>query len=221
MATARLMVTVLLPTPPLPEDTAMMWPTPGIGAAPGWVAESTVRSLRARIVGAAPGTHAASAEGTGVEIAMIVEEAEPIGGFVGVSISEPLLQGGILVSVITYMFLLQPWLALLGLAFFLPQTLVVPVLQAAINRRAQARILVKREASGSIADGSFESSPVTLHAAIQRIFALNMGIYWFKYSMNLFMNLMHHFSVAAALCIGGWMVLEDRIEVGTVVAIGR
>ena len=51
------------------------------------------------------------------------------------------------------------------------------------------------------------------------MFALNMGIYKLKYSMNLVMNLMHHFAVAVALCVGGWMALEGRIEVGTVVAI--
>ena len=80
---------------------------------------------------------------------MILEEAEPIGGFIGISISEPLLQGGILASVIGYMFMLEPQLALLGLAFFLPQTVFVPLLQRAINRRAQARILTKRGISGS------------------------------------------------------------------------
>jgi ABC-type multidrug transport system fused ATPase/permease subunit len=185
----------------------------------GWVAESTVRRLRAQVLGVTPGPRAASPEGTGVEIAMILEEAEPIGGFAGISISEPLLQGGILVSVIGYMFVLQPWLALLGLAFFLPQTVFVPLLQTAINRRARARILAKRDVSGTIAEGAPDTAPQTLGAAIQRIFALNMGIYRFKYSMNLLMNLMHHFSVAVALCVGGWMALDGRIEVGTVVAI--
>jgi hypothetical protein len=85
---------------------------------------------------------------------MVLEEAEPIGGFTGISVSEPLLQGGILASVVGYMFVLQPWLALLGLAFFLPQTVFVPLLQRAINRRARDRILIKRDVSGAIADRS-------------------------------------------------------------------
>src|SRR6185312_15242239 len=106
-----------------------------------------------------------------------------------------------------------------GLAFFLPQTVFVPLLQSAINRRARARILAKRDVSGSIAEGPADITPRSLGAAIQRIFALNMGIYRFKYSMNLLMNLMLHFSVAVALCVGGWMALDGRIEVGTVVAI--
>jgi ABC-type bacteriocin/lantibiotic exporter with double-glycine peptidase domain len=95
----------------------------------------------------------------------------------------------------------------------------VPLLQSAINRRARARILVKRGVSGALADGGLEHAPASLGGPIQRIFALNMGIYRFKYVMNLLMNLMHHFSVAVALCVGGWMALEGRIEVGTVVAI--
>ena len=67
------------------------------------------------------------------------------GGFTGISVSEPLLQGGILVSVVGYMFVLQPWFALLGLAFFLSQTVFVPLLQSAINRRAQASSMTRGE----------------------------------------------------------------------------
>ena len=184
----------------------------------GWVAENTVRRLRSAVCSVAPGSHADSVEGTGMEIAMIIEEVEPIGGFTGVSVSQPLLAVGILTSVIGYMFVLQPWLALLGLAFFVPQTVVLPLLQAAINRRARDRIVVKRDVSGAMAE-SHTAAPRSLIAAIERIFRLNMSIYWFKYAMYLFLNLMHHLSVAAALCVGGWMALEGRIEVGTVVAI--
>jgi ABC-type bacteriocin/lantibiotic exporter with double-glycine peptidase domain len=187
-----------------------------------WVAESTVRALRntvyegeVRAALASPSTL-----DTGVEIAMILEEAEPIGGFVGISVSEPLMQGGILVSVIGYMFFLQPHLALLGIAFFIPQMVFVPLLQHAINLRARDRILIKREISGALAengDGAEHAPSQT--GAIGLVFALNMGIYWRKYSMNLLMNLMHHMAVAVALCVGGWLALEGQVEVGTVVAM--
>lgn len=184
----------------------------------GWVAESTVRRLRDTVQSAAIGAHADTAESAGIEIAMILEEAEPIGGFTGISLSEPLLQAGILVSVVSYMVVLQPWLALIGLAFFLPQTIFVPWLQRAINRRARERILVKRGVSGAIAGGHRQPQEAR-RGPIQRIFALNMGIYRRKFFMNLLMNLMHHLSVAVALCVGGWMVLEGHIELGTVVAV--
>lgn len=187
----------------------------------GWVAESTVRRLRngVRGIGVAADLSSGSHADTGVEVAMILEEAEPIGGFTGISLSEPLLQGGILASVIGYMFYLEPVLALLGLAFFVPQMVFVPLLQLAINRRAEARILTKREISGTIVEGAFPQGHRLEDAPIQRVFELNMGIYKLKYSMNLLMNLMHHLAVAVALCIGGWLAIEGRIEVGTVVAI--
>jgi len=194
----------------------------GLNVYRAWVAESSVRALR-NIVDESEVRTALSTPSTldtGVEIAMILEEAEPIGGFVGISVSEPLLQGGILASVIGYMFFLQPHLALLGVAFFIPQMVFVPLLQHAINIRARARILIKREISGALADNGHGADHAPSQTdAIGRVFALNMGIYWRKYSMNLLMNLMHHMSVAVALCVGGWLALEGRIEVGTVVAI--
>lgn len=186
----------------------------------GWVAESSVRALRRAVFDSEAGTVASpSALDAGVEIAMVLEEAEPIGGFTGLAVSEPLLQGGILVSVVGYMFLLQPYLALLGIAFLVPQIVFVPILQQAINRRAQARILVKRQLSGEIADNHAGSGEHAETQWIQQIFKYNMGIYWLKYVMNLLMNMMHHLAVAIALCVGGWFVLQGRIEIGTVVAV--
>ena len=194
----------------------------------GWVAEDSVRRLRS-LVGEYAGRAARdiSGEQAGVEISMVLEEAEPIGGFTGVSLSEPLLQGGVLASVILYMFYLDWRLALLGLAFFVPQVVFVPVLQRAINRRAQSRILVKRGISGGLVsrvagwrgvpDGRIEWG--WTHDPIGRVFTLNMGIYKLKFTMNLLMNMMHHLAVASALCFGGWQVLQGKIEVGTVVAV--
>jgi ABC-type bacteriocin/lantibiotic exporter with double-glycine peptidase domain len=186
----------------------------------GWVAESTVRTLRTTAGGTAEAAGRADAMDTGVEVAVILEEVEPIGGFTGVSVSEPLLQSGILVSVISYMLYLDVTLTLVALAFFLPQLVFVPLLQRAINRRAQSRILTKRGLSGDIVrtaasgdDWHWSREP------IGRVFTLNMGIYKLKYSMNLLMNLMHHSAVAVALGLGGWFALEGRVEVGTVLAI--
>lgn len=187
----------------------------------GWVAEASVRTLRTTAGDTAEAANHVTAADTGVEIAVILEEVEPIGGFTGISVSEPLLQGGILVSVLGYMLYLDLGLTLLVLAFFLPQLMFVPLFQAAINRRAQSRILTKRGLSGEIvrAAGGSNHKWEWATALIARVFALNMGIYKLKYTMNLLMNVMHHSAVAVALGVGGWLALEGRIEVGTVVAI--
>lgn len=187
----------------------------------GWVAEASVRALRATASNCARTAGPATADDTGVEIAVMLEEVEPIGGFIGLSLSEPLLQGGILVSVVSYMLYIDAQLTLLVLSFFLPQLVFVPLMQSAINRRAQARIVTKRGLSGDIVKTAIASRHGwdRMQEPIARVFVLNMGIYKLKFTMNLLMNVMHHSAVAVALGVGGWLALQGRIEVGTVVAI--
>lgn len=187
----------------------------------GWVAEASIRTLRTKAAGCTLTTAPATADDTGVEIAVMLEEVEPIGGFTGISVSEPLLQGGILASVVGYMLYLDAGLTLLVLTFFLPQLVFVPLMQSAINRRAQARIVTKRGLSGDIVRTAIASRQGwdRMEEPIGRVFILNMGIYKLKFTMNLLMNVMHHSAVAVALGVGGWLALEGRIEVGTVVAI--
>jgi ABC-type multidrug transport system fused ATPase/permease subunit len=193
-----------------------------------WVSEDAVRSLRKTLREAGqsePAHRDAMREGnseakadenseTGVHAAMVVAEAEPIGGFVGMAISEPLLQIGILLSVIGYMTFLEPWALVLSLGFLLPQMLFVPPLQRAINRRASDRIKVMRQVGGDIVETGLPGD-----ASIERVFELNMGIYRIKFSMNLAMNFMYYVAIAVALGVGGLFAVQHRIQVGTVVAV--
>jgi ABC-type multidrug transport system fused ATPase/permease subunit len=176
-----------------------------------WVSEDAVRGLRRTLEDV---QEEAGPDATGTHTAMVVAEAEPIGGFVGMAISEPLLQAGILVSVMGYMAYLEPWTLGLSAALLIPQALFVPPMQRAINRRAEKRIKVLRRVGGDIVE-----SGAPQDARIERVFELNMGIYKLKYSMNLLMNFMHYLATAVALGVGGWFAIEHRIDVGTVVAV--
>jgi len=200
----------------------------GLNIYRGWVSEKSARDLRrhvieySRVARVAPG-----AEARGIGAAMIVAEVEPIGGFVGNSLSEPLLQGGILLSVLAYILHLDRWMAAAALALFLPQLIFVPLMQRAINRRANARVWVLRQLGISTVE-SRTASPEqdqTDGKRIDRVLQLNMGIFRLKFSMNFLMNFCSHLQVVAALLIGGWMVHTDQLQVGGVVAfisaIGR
>lgn len=201
----------------------------GLNIYRSWVGESSTRDLRRRthaLCGTATASHTSSEE-SGVQVSMVVAEVEPIGGFVGAAISEPLLQLGILVTVIGYVAFLEPWMGLATLAIFLPHTVVVPLMQRVINRRTGRRVQALREISvGIVAAGTQETGPDRRgEALIQQVFELNMGIFKLKFSMNFIMNLTHHLQIAGALLLGGWLVISGRTEVGTVVAfissIGR
>jgi len=191
----------------------------GLNVYRGWVGERAVRDLRRRIhsVIEAPAASSPAVEAQGIAVAMIVAEVEPIGGFVGSSVSEPLLQGGILISVFAYLIHLDPWMALGAFALFVPQFFFVPLMQAAVKWRAGARIRVLRQLGIGVIDqnnGHFRAD----EQRIERAFALDMGIFRLKFTMNFLMNLCSHLQIVSALLIGGWWVFTDRLEVGGVVA---
>jgi ABC-type bacteriocin/lantibiotic exporter with double-glycine peptidase domain len=195
----------------------------------GWVGERATRDLRRRVHVLVSSHSAASStpEAEGVQASMIVAEVESIGGFVGGSVSEPLLQGGILCSVLAYMIHVDLWMAGTALALFVPQLIFVPLMQGAMNRRTRARVQVIRLLSVSVVQGtsSDDARDQTDDERIQQVFELNMGILRFKFSMNFLMNLSTQLQIVGVLLVGGLAVYADRIEIGGVVAfisgIGR
>jgi ABC-type multidrug transport system fused ATPase/permease subunit len=194
----------------------------GLNVYRSWIGENSKRDLRRHIIAYLRIARAISPgpEARGVGTAMIVAEVEPIGAFVGGSLSEPLLQAGILLSVLAYIMHLDRWMAAAALAIFVPQLVFVPLMQGAINRRAGARVWVLRQLGISTVGTRVASAEHDRSDAkrIDRIVQLNMGIFKLKFSMNFLMNFCSHLQIVAALLIGGWMVHTDRLQVGGVVA---
>ncbi|MBV8651064.1 MAG: ABC transporter ATP-binding protein [Alphaproteobacteria bacterium] len=195
----------------------------------GWIGERAGRDLRQRVSGLLNSVEGSPhvMETSGIGVSMVVSEVEPIGGFIGESLSEPLLQGGILLSVIAYMIHLETWMAAAALAFFLPQLVLVPLLQGSINRRNASRVWILRKLSVNLVtqDDTPEGAGSSSDPGIERLFEVDMGIFKLKFTMNFLMNLCNHLQVITALLVGGWYVLTDQLEIGGVVAfisaIGR
>src|SRR5216683_5507075 len=168
-----------------------------------WVGERATRDLRRRVHALVDSTAAASStlEAEGVQASMIVAEVEGVGGFVGGSVSEPLLQGGILVSVLAYMIHVDFWMAATAFLLFVPQLVFVPLMQGAMNRRTRARVQIIRQLSVSVVEGisGNDARDRADEERIQHVFELNMGIYKFKFSMNFLMNLSTQLQIIGAL----------------------
>ena len=182
-----------------------------------WVSETAVLDLRGFIsrVGQARGDASCS----GTEISMLLAESEAVGGFVGEAVAEPALQLGTLLSVMGYLVYIQPLMALIMLGVIVPQLVFVPLMQMAINRRVQGRIITLRETSGSvIGEGTPEEIRSLQSGQFETVFGLNMGVFELKFSMNFLMNFMHQLSVATILGVGGWLVVLGRTDTGTLVA---
>jgi ABC-type bacteriocin/lantibiotic exporter with double-glycine peptidase domain len=187
----------------------------------GSVSEDANQRLRMRIDPSGGSTENGCGE-KGVKVSIVVSEVEAVGGFVGASFCDPLLNAGILISVFGYMLVVQPWMALVAIVIFLPQLLFIPFLQNAINVRTKRRIEKLRGISVDIvneaADGGHERAKRTFRRRIKDVYRLNMEIYVRKYVMNFLMNLLYTLGVIGILGVGGWLLLEGRTEVGTIVA---
>jgi len=184
-----------------------------------WVGENAKRDLRRRInSNALSGGNGAEASGTAV--AIVVAEVEPVGNFIGASVSEALLQSGVLVTVVSYIVHIDTWMGVGAAALFVPQMVFVPLMQHAMNRRTRARVwLLRHIGAGLIAvdrqPGSLEQENT---ARIDRVFRINMHIFELKFTMNFLMNLCAHAQIIMALLLGGWRVLQGDLEIGGVVA---
>jgi ABC-type multidrug transport system fused ATPase/permease subunit len=157
----------------------------------------------------------------GVKISIVVSEVEAVGGFVGCSFCDPLLNAGILLSVFGYMLFMQPWMALVALLIFCPQLLFIPFLQRAINLRTKRRIEKLRAISVDIvnegADGE-EHTKKSFMRRIRDVYRLNMQIFRRKFGMISLMNLLYTLGVIGILAVGAWLLLQGRTDVGTIVA---
>ena len=189
----------------------------------GSVSETAVKRLRLEPnlerVARADGKQPSGEEG--VAISIIVSEVEAVGGFVGTSFSEPILNGGILLSVFGYMLFVEPWMALVALALFIPQVIFIPVLQESINRRTEKRIKTVRAMTVDIVDkenGEAGAKQKTYRRRVGDVYRLNMQIFRRKYAMTFLMNLVHHLGIIGILFVGGWLLMRGETEVGTVVA---
>jgi ABC-type multidrug transport system fused ATPase/permease subunit len=185
----------------------------------GWIGEVAIRWLRMAVL-EVRGRHleGQTTLAEGVEMSIMLAEAEPVGGFVGTSISEPILQAGILLTVGSYMIYLQPLLALAVAVVFVPQAILVPILQGLINQRVKTKITVMRHLSEEMVDHQSPKASQHQAARVQRLFSTNMSIYRLKYSLNFLMNLMFQFGYAGIFALGGYYVVTGKTEIGTVVA---
>jgi len=163
----------------------------------------------------------AKAEQGGV-VSMTSSEVEEVAGFVGDSISFPLLQAGTALGTLGYLFWVQPEIAAFALALFIPQIVIVPLGQRRINRWAAIHARLLRKLGGVIV--SSDKSALSLKHLERRFAKLSRGarttrvlIYRVKFFLTFLGNFIEALGPLIVLSVGGWLVLNGKAEVGTLV----
>ncbi len=159
----------------------------------------------------------------GAVVSMLSSEVEKLGGFAGSAISGPLLQIGTLVTVLGYMFWIEPLVAAIALVLYSPQFVIVPIFQARMNRLAGQKALKVRELGNFIVDNAEDdllskAPPEGFTSLTDRILVIRTKFLMTKNIMKTINNLLIALGPFGVIAFGGWMAIQGQLEVGVILA---
>lgn len=159
----------------------------------------------------------------GAVVSMLSSEVEKLGGFAGSAISGPLLQIGTLISVLGYMFFIEPLVATIALILYSPQFIVVPIFQARMNRLAAKKALKVRELGNFIVDQAEEElleqePPQAFTNLTDTILKIRTKFLMTKNIMKTINNLLIAMGPFGVIAYGGYLAIQGDVEVGVILA---
>ena len=159
----------------------------------------------------------------GAVVSMLSSEVEKLGGFSGSSISGPLLQVGTLISILGYMFWVEPLVASIALVLYSPQFFIVPYFQKRLNRLSRDKAIKVRELGAFIVDNAEDDliskeAPPTFLTLTEQILNIRTRFLLGKNLMKAIINLLIALGPFGVIAFGGWLVIQDRIELGVILA---
>ena len=191
-----------------------------LGFRSGVLGEDVIRLLRKMIY---RGSTKSAADGqtgipSGTLATVIAAESEELGKFSGSAFSEPVVQIGTLISVIGYIASTQPVLGGIALAMIAPQIILVLLTQRQVNELVARRVRTLRHSTKLIGvSASAELVPEVL-TEFDEIFQTRRKIFIWKLSTKFVLSVINGVGTITVLLLGGYMVIQGRTDVGTVVA---
>lgn len=186
----------------------------------GWVGESAIKTARDKLAVVAS-ERLGRPNGAGGQTANVIgNEVDAVGGFVGTSISEFVVNGSMMIVVFSYMIYVQPVIALFSAIALVPQFILARYLQKSLNALVERQVNLVRKL-GDEAVSHLSSQPDMLQAALQTIrtiFRNRIELYLLKFGLKTLLNVANSFGSLAVLAVGGYLVIKGQTTIGTVVA---
>lgn len=186
----------------------------------GWVGESAVKLSRDQLAAVAADRPSQDEVTSGQTVNVIGREIDGVGGFVGVSISESVVNLTFLIVILTYMLYIQPVFALISAVFLVPQIVLALYMQGELNTLVERQVgLVRKLGDETITQAASHSKPVDGEfPSIGAIFRNRIRFYFLKYGLKTLLNVANAIGPLMVLVVGGWMVIQGQTTIGTVVA---
>ncbi len=162
-------------------------------------------------------------------VSMVNQETEPLGGFIGEAISLPLYQGGLLITILVFMFV-QDWkLGLAAIALYPVQAWLIPKLQRQVNLLNQQRILRMRNLAENLGEVVAGINEVHINdnstffkdhfsKLLGGIFNIRVKIYKKKFLIKFLNNSFAQLTPFLFFLIGGLLVIRGELSIGALVA---
>ena len=185
----------------------------------GWVGESAIKAARDHL--AAVASERSKVEATsGETVNVIGREIDNVGGFVGTSISEFVVNSTLLIVVMAYMLYIEPAMALVAAVSLIPQVFIALYMQAELNVLVERQVgLVRRLGDETIDDAASDSETTGKgFRTIREIFRNRIRFYFLKYGLKTLLSVTNSLGPLLVLMVGGYLVIQGQTTIGTIVA---
>ncbi len=184
-----------------------------------WVSEGAIKIARDHLVKLAPSRAAQSDASSGEAVNVISREVDAVGGFVGTSISEFVVNLSFLFFTASYMLVMQPLIALTSALFLIPQALMAPWLQAYLNELYERQVkLIRKLGKETAAIVDADKMKARAPPAIGAIYWNRIRYHTLKYGLKALLNFASSMGPLSVLGIGGYMVIKGETTIGVVLA---
>ncbi len=165
----------------------------------------------------------------GTVISAMTAELNAIGFFLGGAISIPLTSILSFLVFLGFMFHLSPLLALLSVAVYPLELIIIPLLQKKYNQYNKQRIATTRSMSNVIneaitglheihANGSYNLEENRLGSFVKQLYSLLKKIFIVKYGMKFANNLFQSIGPFILFLVGGYLAINGQFTLGALVA---
>jgi ABC-type bacteriocin/lantibiotic exporter with double-glycine peptidase domain len=184
----------------------------------GWVGESAVKTARDHLATVATERQVEATSGEMVNV--IGREIDNVGGFVGTSISEFVVNLTLLVVVAGYMVYIEPMIALVAAVALVPQVFIALYMQEELNLLVERQVgLVRRLGDETVTQAAGESRPTGKGSGtIREIFRNRIRFYFLKYGLKTLLSVTNSLGPLLVLIVGGYLVIQGQTTIGTIVA---
>ncbi|MEX0337493.1 MAG: ABC transporter transmembrane domain-containing protein [Arenibacterium sp.] len=190
-----------------------------LGYRAGTLGEDMIRFIRQRLlVRSSDLGETGETVRKGTMTTAVSAEAEELGKFAGGAFSDPVVQIGTLISVIGYISSTQPGLGMIAFSMIVPQIVIGLISQRKVNTFVAERVRILRSATDRLTVEDIDAVARDVEAQFDEIYNTRRKMFLWKLSAKFLLSVINGAGTVGVLMLGGYLVLNGKTDVGTVVA---